>query len=294
MKTITITGATGFVGKNLIFDLIKSKKYYINIITRNKLKAKKIFGNKVSYFEWNYKIQDFPEDSVQNSNIFINLMGESITSYSSQKGRKEVYDSRIKSLEKIIKKIKLNMDLFISASAIQIYKSDFKKIYTENSKLNKDLSDLQKLCIEWEDKIKKVSKRSVSLRISPVITKDSKIVKTFSKTKFLGFVLNLNYGKPNFSWIHLDDLIEIIKYTIINNKIKGPINCSANSETKFDDFINAIKNKNTIKINIPNFISKLVFGRLQDIFLIGCKVKSKKLLDSGFKFKYTKLSDVFN
>ncbi len=96
MKTITITGATGFVGKNLIFDLIKSKKYHINIITRNKLKAKKIFGNKVNYFEWNYKIQDFPEDSVQNSNIFINLMGESITSYSSQKGRKEVYYSRIK------------------------------------------------------------------------------------------------------------------------------------------------------------------------------------------------------
>ena len=48
---ILITGATGFIGRNLVNHF--SPKWNVTIITRNKRKAKTFFSNSINIIEFN-------------------------------------------------------------------------------------------------------------------------------------------------------------------------------------------------------------------------------------------------
>ncbi len=70
---IIVTGATGFVGKNLIPTLLE-QQHVVFLIGRDLAKIYKIFGKNVNALMWN-QLEDILPDDID---AVINLAGENI------------------------------------------------------------------------------------------------------------------------------------------------------------------------------------------------------------------------
>ena len=100
-------------------------------------------------------------------------------------------------------------------------------------------------------------------------------------------------GKQPFAWIHIDDLIAIFMYSIINKNYIGPYNAVApinNTYLELNTKIAELLGRKVIQIKIPNFLLKLIFGELSKTLTSGKQIAVEKLINSGFNFKFKNLN----
>ena len=98
----------------------------------------------------------------------------------------------------------------------------------------------------------------------------------------------LGIGNQWQSWIHEKDAAKII-LSACEDSWRGTYNLVAPNPVTQNELINkiAIFNKSRVIFpNIPSFIVKLVFGKMSEVILSSQKVKSIKLSESDFSFKY--------
>ena len=212
MKTIAITGSSGFVGTYLI-NMLKIKNYKIIRIQRNDL----VNIDKLITI-------------IDNSNIVINLAGANIISRWSEKYKKTLYNSRInttKNIVQAINKSKNKIELFISTSAIGIYKNDNK--YNETN-IKYDNTFLAKLCKNWEEealKIKDNNIRKVIFRFGIVLGLNGGALNKMLLPFKLGLGGCIGNGSQKFSFIHIKDLLNAYDFIINNKNLEGSFNLTA-------------------------------------------------------------------
>lgn len=100
-------------------------------------------------------------------------------------------------------------------------------------------------------------------------------------------------GQQVYSWIHISDEVEAIRYLIENKQANGVYNlCSPNPVTnnEFGKTISMIL-KRPHYLPLPGFIMFLAFGEVATMVLEGQRAIPKRLLDEGYKFKYATLSE---
>ena len=79
MSTVLVTGATGFVGRKVVFKLLE-KNYQVIVATRNVENAKEIFGTRVNTLKWDPLKGPPTLTGMKNIQYVVNLMGENIAS----------------------------------------------------------------------------------------------------------------------------------------------------------------------------------------------------------------------
>ena len=298
---ILLTGGTGFIGKKLVKYFL-NKGYQINILTRN-LKGRNNKKN-LKFFKWNPKQKMVDFESIKGVNVIINLSGKNIFSFWSKKNKNEILSSRTDSIKTLNKLIFKNdkLEHIISASATGIYFNDSFNIQDEFSKTNSK-SFLGKVVQNWEKEIDKISNGNIvltKLRIGIVFSKDGGFLK---KLFFLnGLRINplIDRGNQWQSWIHIDDLVRATQF-IINKKLNGVINLvSPNPCTNYDISLKIIKlNKQPFfSFSIPSSLAIVPFKLMgitqffNEIIMNNQKVFPKKLIDSGFVFKFENLKKI--
>ncbi len=279
MKTIAITGSSGFVGTNLI-PIFESKGFQIIRIRRDDLKD----INKLT-------------NIIEKSDLLINLAGANIINRWSNSYKKILYSSRInttKILLVAINKANNKPEFFISTSAVGIYKN--KRCYDENDfELEDDF--LGSLCQNWENialKAEKIGVKVAIFRFGIVMGKGGALEKMITPFK-LGLGGIIGDGKQAFSFIHIDDLLRAYEF-VYKNKLEGTFNLTAPIPTTNFGLTKALGkalHKPTL-IPIPEFILKLIFNEGSKVLLDGQCVKPKKLVENGFEFKYKTIEETIN
>ena len=290
---VLITGGSGTLGKE-IANLVFKKKYEVNILTRNK--NLKSHNPQLKYYYWNPKKEDIDLDCFNNVDCVINLAGFSVFSLWTKANKTKIFESRVGStnfiLDVILKK-NIKIKSFVNASAIAAYRDSSDFISSENDSINNPNSFINQVVVKWEDEVKKFESKlpdiSFSImRIGLVLSKSGglyKICKMLSKLFILSPIGNGNQWQ---SWIHEKDAAKII-LSSCENSWRGTYNLVAPNPVKQNELINkiAIFNKSRVIFpNIPSFIIKSVFGKMSEVILSSQKVKSIKLSESDFSFKY--------
>jgi uncharacterized protein len=104
----------------------------------------------------------------------------------------------------------------------------------------------------------------------------------------------LGSGKQWFSWVHMQDLVEIFVFLLERPEISGPVNCTAPSPVRNVDMTKALGDvleKPIFMPAVPDFVLGAVLGEFGSMLLKGQKVLPGKLLEHGFRFRFPELKD---
>ncbi|WP_316804732.1 TIGR01777 family oxidoreductase [Pedobacter nototheniae] len=292
-KKILITGATGLVGTALKKHLL-SLDYTVNTLSRRKE------NNDPNVFLWDVYKQEIDPTCIAGVDAVVHLAGEAVADQKwTDERKKQIIDSRVKSTELLFKTIRANPDhqikSFISASAVGYYGDCGDEILTEDSP--NGYGFLAECCKLWEDAVdegKRLSLRIVKLRTGIVITKAGGALPQLDLPVRLFAGAALGTGKQWTPWLHLDDMVGMYMDAIENLKIEGSYNaCAPNpvTNTGLTKTIAIVLHRPFWPIKVPKTVLSLILGDRTEAVLMSNNTSAQKILDAGFKFKFTQLKE---
>ena len=289
-RKIVITGATGFIGKKIINELIQ-RGDEITIFTRSIYKAKQIIPDAAEYVEWNLNLDNW-QAALEDKYAVIHLAGENVMAKRwNELHKKNIFNSRIDTTRALVKAIENAADkpkVFISASAVGFYGSSEQPV-TEESLSGKDF--LAGVVKAWEEETKKVDLlkvRRVNVRTGIVLDKNEGALAQMI-TPFKFFIGGpLGTGKQWFPWIHIEDVAGIFLHALDNEDVAGILNAVSPNPLRMDEFcvsLGSVMHRPSL-FKVPAFVLKLIFGEAVAVLLQGAKVIPKRTIEYGYKFRF--------
>lgn len=288
MKTILLAGGSGFLGQFLERYFI-NKAYKVYNLTRYPKKENQIRWDGESLGEWT--------NILEKIDIIINLSGKSVDCRYNDTNKKLIYGSRINSTNVIghaINHCKNPPKLWMNASTATIYQHSVDKKMTEEAGIiGNDFS--MNIAKSWEReffKVKNPKTRKIALRTSIVLGKKGGAFQPLKRLTKIGLGGKLGNGNQKVSWIHELDFARAIEFLIKKESLEGVFNITVPNPIDNKTFMKSLRKSIGIKIGInqPQFLLKigaLIIGTETELILKSRNVVPERLLNNGFKFKFT-------
>ena len=131
------------------------------------------------------------------------------------------------------------------------------------------------------------------------MSKDGGVLKRLYPIFKLFLGVPIGSGKQMISWIHESDMIGILKIAIDDKSFSGIYNAVAPDRVTNIQFTKSLlKTLNRFSypsfVKAPSVIVKLIFGEQSELVLNGLHISSEKLVESNYKFKFTKLTSALS
>lgn len=292
-KKLLITGGSGFIGSRLI-PVLLSKGNEVTILTRNPAKTRQLFDQPVTVI----KQLDELENS-ENFEVVINLVGQGIADKRwTAKVKQQLRDSRLKTTQALVtclSKMDHKPALMISGSAIGYYGNHGAEFLDEQAEPGNGFSS--KLCVDWEleaNRAESLGIRTCYLRTGVVMGRNGGALAKMLPGFKLGLGGPMGKGTQWMSWIHIDDLIGIILYTIEHSSVQGAINATAPNPVTNKSFAKTLAHtlNRPALLSMPKFLLNLMLGEMsEELLLSGQRVIPKKILELGYVYQFPELDD---
>ena len=292
---VLVTGATGFVGKVLVKQLLKAN-HEVVVLTRNIAKAAITLGSQCRYYQWDNTTNDLPpKEAFAGVDGVINLMGETISKRWDEAHKKRIYHSRIDSTRRMVEamaSLEVKPKAFVSTSAIGIYGDRGTEDVTENSTLGNDF--LAKVCKDWENeanKAKNLGLRVAIIRVGVVLGDGGGALAKMLPIFRLGAGGPVGSGKQYMSWIHVSDLADMYIDALTDSAVSGVLNGTAPypaTNAEFSKQLGKALHRPAFA-PAPAFAMQLMFGEMSTILLEGQKVLPERFKEKGFRYNYPTL-----
>lgn len=291
---IIITGASGLIGQALVKKL--AYNHQLTLVGRDIKKLEKLFPNqkKITWSDLNHY--------QENIDLLIHLAGESVGQrFWSKSFKQKILDSRTKTTETIIKWLSQQekKPRIFAANAVGYY-GNFKHSQgysLDESKTQDEMhpnSFLQQVAFAWQSAwTENDLKLDICfLRFGIVLKKQFGFLKQLWPSFILGFGAIIGSGQQMLSWIYWEDLVSAIIWLIEHDRISGPINLVSPYAVTQQEFAESYAKvlHRPLWLRLPTKIIQCIFGEMgQELLLSGQEVYPRRLLESGFDFKFPQL-----
>jgi len=289
---VLLTGATGFVGKVVVCQLLE-KGDEVVVLTSNVAKAALTLGSKCKYHLWANTNELPPQEAFDGVEAVINLMGENIAARKwTEDQKKKIYHSRVDGTKKLVEAIaamKVKPKVLVSTSAVGIYGNRGSEEISEESSLAQDF--LAQVCKDWESaasKVKDLGVRLAIIRTGVVIGRGGGALAKMLLPFKLGLGGPLGMGKQYMSWIHVEDLAALYIECVKNREASGVYNGTAPHPVTNKEFSHTLGKtlKRPAFAPVPSFIVRKIFGEMSQILLDGQKVLPVRSKELKFRYRY--------
>jgi uncharacterized protein len=291
---ILVTGGTGFVGTALTARLIEDG-HAVTILTRS-LKGARPLPQGASYLEGDPAGEGPWQERVAGHDGVVNLAGASIFRRWTDAAKQVIRESRVLTTKHIVDALGARQGKethLLSASAIGYYGFHEDEELDESSPAGEGfLADLAR---EWESAAlaaERSGARVVLTRFGVVLGPGGGALEKMVPLFRYWLGSPLGSGKQWFSWIHMQDLVEILAFLLGRPEISGPVNCTAPAPVRnveMTKILGEVLKKPTFMPAVPGFILSAVLGEFGSMLLKGQKVLPGKLVQHGFTFRFPEM-----
>lgn len=287
---VLITGATGMIGQELV-KVLHHNNIKINYLSTSKDKL--IKEDNYKGFYWNPSANEIDIKAFEGVSVIYHLAGATVAKRWTTAYKKEIVDSRIIPTRLLFTTLQNNsnkVNQIISASAIGIYPDSLGAIYNEENR-GVDNSFLGEVVEKWEKEVDAFESLNIivtKIRIGIVLSNKGGALPQMVMPIKYGVGAAFGTGKQYQSWIHIEDLANILYYTQVG-ELKGIYNAVAPHPVT-----NATMTKEIAKVlkrplwlpNIPKFVMKLILGEMYILIFSSQSVSALKIINEGYQFKY--------
>jgi len=292
-NSVLITGASGLIGCRLTHVLLQ-KGCRVSHLGRSARPGP------VASFRWDPPRGEFDLRALKGIDTIVHLAGAGIAEKRwSTLRKKEILESRVHStklLAEVLRSQPHTVSTVVAGSAIGFYGlgvSD--EPMTEDHDAGSDF--LATVVVEWEKESAKMASqqiRLVQLRTGIVLSTEGGALRELMAPIRRGVGASLGSGRQFMSWIHIDDLCEMMAWSIRQPQVSGALNAVAPNPVTNEVFTRALAAhlKKPIWIPpVPGFVLRIVLGEMADLVLYGNRISSATAARLGFTFRYPFLDD---
>jgi uncharacterized protein (TIGR01777 family) len=98
----------------------------------------------------------------------------------------------------------------------------------------------------------------------------------------------LGTGKQWFSWIHREDIVNLILFAITQPDVEGVFNATAPNPVRMSELCQAIGEilNRPSWLPVPSFVPEALLGEGAKVVLEGQQVLPKRTISKGFDYQY--------
>lgn len=267
---VTLTGATGFIGRALAERLAA-------------------LGHQVQPFSLR------SPQPLQVCDAVIHLAGEPVAQRWTPEAKRRIRESRIEGTRRLIAGLSTLPALprvFICSSAVGFYGSRGDEVLTEASAPGTGF--LAELCVEWEsaaDEAQALGMRVVKLRTGMVLGPSGGALQQMLPAFRLGVGGRLGSGRQWMPWVHLDDHLDLVEFALDEAGVSGPLNATAPDPVTNREFTATLARAlhRPAFLPAPAFALQALFGEMASVLLDSQRVIPRAALDAGFEFRHPEL-----
>lgn len=294
LQRILVTGGTGLVGRRFA-----AQNRNVIVSTRNAPSAKAKMGQDiVDAIEWMPTQSTVDLNPHQPIDAVVNLVGESVAGgrWNAAK-KKRIYDSRIEGTRNLVQSIR-EMDrkpsVLVSASAVGIYGDAGDREIDESHQAGTGF--LAETCLDWENEARVVEELGVRLcifRVGIVMSLDGGALAEMLPVFKSGLAGRLGSGRQYFPWVHIEDLVSMVRWAIDNESASGVYNaCSPNPVTNREYTRQlAATLRRPAFLRAPKFALRAVLGEFANSLFESQRVVPAAAMRDGFEFQFSELDE---
>lgn len=280
---ILISGSHGLVGSALVKSLVEDGQEVVRLVRHEPPAGTFEIG-------WRPNHGRIDAQHLEGLDAVVHLAGESIASGRwTEEKKRAIRDSRVKGtrlLSETIAQLSRPPAVFISASAIGYYGNRGDELLTETSSPGNDF--LASVCMEWEEATRPAVEkgiRTVITRFGIILDRDGGALSKMLTPFQMGIGGRIGDGRQWMSWIALDDVVNVLKFVMLDRAISGPVNVVAPNpvtNAEFTKLLGRVLSRPTF-FPVPAFGARLAFGEMADALLLSSqRVEPGVLADRGF------------
>jgi hypothetical protein len=211
--------------------------------------------------------------------------------------RQRIRDSRVDSTTEIADTLaalpaERRPRVFVCASAVGYYGDRGEELLDEGAAPGDGF--LADLCREWEEAAARAAEagvRVVSLRIGIVLAAEGGALAGLAPLFKLGLGGPVASGRQWMPWIHVDDLVALIRHALDEPSLAGPVNAVAPGIVRNEAFTRALARQvsRPAFLRVPAFALRAALGELAGELVGSRRVVARRALDSGFHFRHERL-----
>lgn len=289
---ILVSGSGGLIGGALT-PALEAGGHEIVRLTRAPIAA----GAAPRVPNWDPERRTIDRAALEGMDGVVHLAGEPILGRWTAAKKRRIADSRIVGtavLAEALATLSRKPSVLVCASASGYYGDRGNELLTEDSMPGHGF--LADVCRAWEaasEPARRAGIRVVHVRTGLVLSRAGGLLKTVLLPFRLGLGGPVGRGRAYWSWIAMDDLIQIYRFAIARNGLAGPVNAVAPNPVTNADFSRALASvlHRPAVLPVPPFALRLAFGHeaADEAMLAGARLVPARLLGHGFRFAFPDL-----
>jgi len=179
--------------------------------------------------------------------------------------------------------------VLVSCSAVGFYGDRGDEVLTSDSPPGNDF--LANLCVAWERSAlaaKELGVRVVCLRIGIVFGRGGGALSEMMRTFKLGLGGPIGTGRQYVPWVHREDIIRLIDFSLDCETLSGPVNATAPEPIQNRAMARAFGRvlRRPAFLPVPVLALRLMFGEAAGVLAGGQRTSPQRLQEAGFSFKH--------
>lgn len=290
MADVLITGGTGFIGSALCRHYA-DKGWRVSVLTRDVARAQARLGGRIQALN---TLADLP--AARAPGVIFNLAGQNLGSGRwTESLKRRLIDSRVGVTQRVVAYIRNapRPTVLISGSAVGYYGARGDARLDEDARPADEFQS--QLCQAWENAAlvaETFGARVCLMRSGAVLGTGGGPLAGLLPAFRLGLGAYVGDGRQWLSWIHLHDWIELAEHLVANPELRGPFNATSPYPETNRDFARKLGNVlgRPVRMRMPGWVLHAAKGEMAHLLLTGQQVLPKRVLDSGYEFRFAELS----